>query len=164
MGVQVEVLRNHDIRYFAVDSRLYPVGGLYNARAGYHGYSPTGIFCTPTTLSGLDPNMYISLFTKLSVVRAQLLRELSRPTKRVSLISHVNRVGATVDLIELVDINYDQQPEFFETMIAHRYVGYGTSTLGITTESAQPGQLFGGARAQGTPGSILQYARPMPGR
>ena len=30
--------RNHDIRYFAVDNRLYPVGGLYNAMAGYHSY------------------------------------------------------------------------------------------------------------------------------
>ena len=69
-----------------------------------------------------------------------------------------------MDLIELVDINYDQQPEFFETMIARALRElWNVTTLGITTESAQPGQLFGGARAQGTPGSILQYARPMPG-
>ena len=163
-GPGESITRNHDIRYFAVDSRLYPVGGLYNAQAGYHSYNPTGIFYAPTTLSGLDPNMYIQSIYQTQRGEGPVIERTQQAYEEEYLLDITRQQsGATVDLIELVDINYDQQPEFFETMIARTYVGYGTSTLGITTESAQPGQLFGGARAQGTPGSILQYARPMPG-
>ena len=47
--------RNHEIRYFAVDNRLYPLGGKYNADySSYHRGQTTGIFHAPTHLSGLD--------------------------------------------------------------------------------------------------------------
>ena len=53
------VIRNNDIRYFAVDNRLYPIGGYQYAESGMHYGNPTGIFYAPTTLSGLDPEDYI---------------------------------------------------------------------------------------------------------
>ena len=33
------------------------------------------------------------------------------------------------DMMRMVDIDYQHQPEFFDTMVARIYVGYGTSTL-----------------------------------
>ncbi|GIS43277.1 MAG: hypothetical protein Ct9H90mP16_03470 [Candidatus Poseidoniales archaeon] len=51
------IVRNNDIRYFAVDNRLYPVGGYQYAESGMHYGNPTGIFYAPTTLSGLDPTI-----------------------------------------------------------------------------------------------------------
>ena len=53
------ITRNNDIRYFAVDDRLYPLGGAYYADQSYHRGQTTGIFYAPTTLSGLDPDHYI---------------------------------------------------------------------------------------------------------
>ena len=44
--------RDHEIRYFAVDNRLYPRAGLYSSE--YSGGNPTGIFAAPTILSGQD--------------------------------------------------------------------------------------------------------------
>jgi hypothetical protein len=53
------IMRNNEIRYFAIDDRLYPLGGAYYADQSYHRGQTTGIFYAPTTLSGLDPNHYI---------------------------------------------------------------------------------------------------------
>jgi len=46
--------RDHEIRYFAIDSRLYPRAGRYTADAGYNRGQPMGIFGAPTILSGQD--------------------------------------------------------------------------------------------------------------
>ena len=60
-GVLGETIsRNNEIRYFAVDNRLYPLGGQYYEDYGYHQGQTTGIFHAPTSLSGLDTETYIS--------------------------------------------------------------------------------------------------------
>ncbi|MCS5537485.1 MAG: hypothetical protein NZ770_05215, partial [Candidatus Poseidoniaceae archaeon] len=51
--------RNHEIRYFAVDNRLYPIGGRYNQDANYNYGNPTGIFHAPTTLGGQDVDTFL---------------------------------------------------------------------------------------------------------
>ena len=58
IGETVE--RNTDVRYFAIDDRLYPLGGLFYEDYSYHGGQTTGIFYAPTTLAGRDPEDYIS--------------------------------------------------------------------------------------------------------
>ena len=47
MGETIE--RNNEIRYFAIDDRLYPLGGAYYADQSYHRGQTTGIFYAPTT-------------------------------------------------------------------------------------------------------------------
>ena len=54
------VVRNNDIRYFAIDNRLYPLGGSYYGDYQYHRGQTTGIFHAPTGLSGLDLDDYIT--------------------------------------------------------------------------------------------------------
>ena len=63
------------------------------------------------------------------------------------------------DMIQLVDIEYQQTESFFETMIARIYVGYGTSTLGLEEDPSQPGPTWA---ISGTPGSPLENAFPLP--
>ena len=156
--------RNHDIRYFAVDSRLYPVGGLYNAMSYYHQYNPTGIFYAPTTLSGLDPDMYIKSVYQTQRGDGPVIPRTQSEYETEYLLDITKQAsGATVEPIELVDIDYQQRADFFETMVARTYVGYGSTTLGLSGNPAQPGQQFGGAKAEGTPESVLQNARPLPG-
>ena len=46
--------RDHEIRYFAIDNRLYPRAGRYTADAQYNQEQPMGIFGAPTILSGQD--------------------------------------------------------------------------------------------------------------
>ena len=156
--------RNHDIRYFAVDNRLYPVGGLYNAMAGYHSYNPTGIFYAPTTLSGLDPNMYIKSVYQTQRGDGPVIPRTQAEYEDEYLLDMTKQAsGATVDPIELVDIDYQQRDDFFETMVARTYVGYGSTSLGLSGSPSQPGQQFGGSKQYGTPDSVLQFARPLPG-
>jgi len=156
--------RNHDIRYFAVDSRLYPVAGAYYADASYHSRNPTGIFYAPTTLAGLDPESYISTMYETKRGDGPIVMKTQTEYENEYLADITRQQsGGTGDIIELIDIRYTHQPEFFETMIAKVYVGYGSTTLGLPGDAAQPGQHFGGARAQGTPESALAGARPLPG-
>ena len=51
--------RNHEIRYFAVDNRLYPIGGRYDQDRSYNYGNPTGIFHAPTTLGGQDVDTFL---------------------------------------------------------------------------------------------------------
>ena len=156
--------RNHDIRYFAVDNRLYPVGGLYNAMAQYHSYNPTGIFYAPTTLSGLDPDMYIKSVYQTQRGDGPIVPRTQDEYNTEYLLDITKQTsGATVEPIELIDIDYQQRSDFFETMVARTYVGYGSTSLGLSGDPSQPGQLFGGAKAKGTPNSVLENARPLPG-
>ena len=157
------VIRNNDIRYFAVDNRLYPIGGYQYAESGMHYGNPTGIFYAPTTLSGLDPEDYIQ--------SVYITQRGDRPEQEMTGLEFeeayladllASQSGSGGDIIELVDVRVDQQPEFFETMIARTYVGYGSPQLGLDSLSriGQPKQHFSG---YGTPDTPLTYAFPLPG-
>ncbi len=70
--------------------------------------------------------------------------------------------GAEIEPLAVQDIRIDHLPEFFDTMLARSYVGYGASTLGADSGSTNPQprqQLDESAR--GT--SFLQQAYPLPG-
>ena len=64
------------------------------------------------------------------------------------------------EVIQMIDIDYQHQDAFFETMVARVYVGYGSSTLGLPGDASQPAPHF---YTTGTPGSPLESAIPMPG-
>ena len=157
------LVRNNDIRYFAVDNRLYPIGGYQYAESGMHYGNPTGIFYAPTTLSGLDPENYLeSVYITQRGDRPE--QEMTAQQFEDAYVADVlaQQSGTGGDIIELVDVRVDQQPDFFETMIARSYIGYGSPQLGLDTISriAQPAQHFSGYGTIDTP---LTYARPMPG-
>ena len=70
--------------------------------------------------------------------------------------------GADIEPLTVQDIRVDHLPEFFDTMLARSYVGYGASTLGADAGSTNPQprqQLSESSR--GT--SFLQQAYPLPG-
>ena len=150
--------RNHDIRYFAVDNRLYPVGGSYSSSGG----NPTGIFYAPTTLSGLDPETYMNTWYVTqrgsSGFYVDMTQEEYEEQYRNDVI--LSQSQNTQDVIQAVDVRVDQQPEFFDTMVARAYVGYGSPQLGLPGNPAQPGQHFD---LRGTTNSSLQNAFPLPG-
>ena len=158
------IFRNNEIRYFAIDDRLYPLGGRYYEDSSYHRGQTTGIFYAPTTLSGLDPDHYIeSVYLTqrgtgpiIPMTQAQYEQEYLNDIVR-------QQSGALQDstlIIQLVDIDYQQTDSFFETMISRIYVGYGSSSLGLVGDPAQPGPTWA---IGGTPNSILENAFPLPG-
>ena len=152
------IVRNNDIRYFAVDNRLYPVGGYQYAESGMHYGNPTGIFYAPTTLSGLDPDNYI---TSEYITSEGPMSALEFEERYLAQLL-ASQSGGDAEIIELEDVLVEHSPNFFETMIARTYVGYGTSTLGLENveRQGQPRQHFSG---YGTPDSLLTYAYPLPG-
>jgi len=159
------VTRNNDIRYFAVDNRLYPIGGYQYAESGMHRGNPTGIFYAPTTLSGLDPEDYIeSVYITQRGDRPE--QEMTGPEFETAYMADLlaGQSGSGGDVIQLVDVRVDQQPAFFETMIARAYVGYGTPQLGLEPERGhgQPKQHFS-QYSYGTPDTPLMWAFPLPG-
>ncbi len=158
------ITRNNEIRYFAIDDRLYPLGGMYNADASYHRGQTTGIFYAPTTLSGLDPDDYIASLYHAARGEQDLL-PMSAQRYEDEYMNDIVRQqsGALEDatqMIRLVDIEYQQTEAFFETMVARIYVGYGTSSLGLIENPAQPGPTWA---ISGTPDSSLENAFPLPG-
>ncbi|HJM87523.1 MAG TPA: hypothetical protein QF433_04815, partial [Candidatus Thalassarchaeaceae archaeon] len=151
--------RNHDIRYFAVDNRLYPTGGSYSQSGG----NPTGIFYAPTTLSGLDPETYMSTWYVTqrgeSGFRVDMTQEEYEEQYKADVLASQNQDAG--DMIQAVDVRIDQESEFFDTMVARAYIGYGSSHLGLPDDPvAQPGQHFD---LRGSVNSSLQYAFPLPG-
>ena len=72
------ISRNNEIRYFAVDNRLYPLGGQYYEDYSYHQGQTTGIFHAPTSLSGLDTETYISSVYQTQRGMDQLFLEQER--------------------------------------------------------------------------------------
>jgi hypothetical protein len=70
--------------------------------------------------------------------------------------------GSDIDPLQLSDVRIDHKPEFFDTMVAKTYVGYGASTLGVDSEgmNPQPGLHIG---SSGSPNTFLTNALPMPG-
>lgn len=151
------ITRDHEIRYFAVDNRLYPRAGLYSS--DYSGGSPTGIFGAPTILSGQDFDTFMNevYMTKRGQFNDEMTREEFDEEMKKDVLNQQS--GATFDPLSLVDIRIDHTPAFFETMLARTYVGYGASSLGFAT-TEQPGQHFG---QSGTPNSIMTNAVPLPG-
>ena len=162
LGETIE--RNNEIRYFAIDDRLYPLGGAYYADQSYHRGQTTGIFYAPTTLSGLDPNHYIeSVYETQRGDRPTVFMSAERYEQEYMSDVVKQQSGAmedSTDMIQLVDIQYQQTESFFETMVARIYVGYGTSSLGLTVDPSQPGPTWA---ISGTPGSPLENAFPLPG-
>ena len=162
LGETIE--RNNEIRYFAIDDRLYPLGGAYYADQSYHRGQTTGIFYAPTTLSGLDPNHYIeSVYETQRGDRPTVFMSAERYEQEYMSDVVKQQSGAmedSSDMIQLVDIQYQQTESFFETMVARIYVGYGTSSLGLMVNPSQPGPTWA---ISGTPGSPLENAFPLPG-
>ena len=151
------ITRDHEIRYFAIDHRLYPRAGTYSSQ--YSGGNPTGIFAAPTILSGQDFSTFMDEVYMTS--RGQFNSEMTREEFDIEMRKDVlnQQSGADFDPLSLVDVRVDHTPEFFETMLARAYVGYGASTLGFAT-TEQPGQHM---RQSGTPNSMMTNAIPLPG-
>ncbi len=155
--------RDHEIRYFAIDDKLYPRAGRYNSEAGYNGGRPLGIFGAPTILSGQDFNTFTNEVyeTKRG---DQPVREMDREAVDEAMLKDIldQQSGADIEPLTVQDIRVDHLPEFFDTMLARSYVGYGASTLGADSGSTNPQprqQLSESSR--GT--SFLQQAYPLPG-
>ena len=154
--------RNHEIRYLAIDDRLYPRAGRYTADANYNRGQPMGIFGAPTILSGQDVGTYMD--EVYETVRGDFQDEMTREEVDEAMQQDIlnQQAGVDIDPLFIEDVRVDHNPAFFETRTARTYVGYGASTLGLSTGASnpQPAQHFG---QSGTPGSILQQALPLPG-
>ncbi len=153
--------RNHEIRYFAVDNRLYPVGG-HSDRDRYYNYgNPTGIFHAPTTLGGQDVEHFLD--TVYMTTRGSFEDEMDLDewydAQRQDVLAQ--QAGTEFDPIQLTDVRVDHRPAFFDTMLARTYVGFGASSIGLDTgtNNPQPAQHF---QQSGSPGSVLSSAPTMP--
>jgi len=151
------ITRDHEIRYLAVDTKLYPRGGSYNSE--YSGGNPTGIFAPVSILSGQDFSTFMDEVYMTS--RGQFNDEMTREEFDEEMTKDIlnQQAGQDFDPLQLVDVRVDHKPAFFDTMLARTYVGYGSPNLGFAT-TEQPGQHWG---QSGTPNSILTNALPMPG-
>ena len=156
------ITRDHEIRYFAIDDRLYPRAGRYTADSNYNRGQPMGIFGAPTILSGQDIVTYMD--EVYETVRGEFKDEMSREEVDEAMQKDFlnQQAGAEIDPLQIEDVRVDHNPAFFDTMVARTYVGYGASSLGIDTavSNPQPSQHFG---QSGSPGSILTSALPLPG-
>ncbi len=156
------ISRDHEIRYFAIDNRLYPKAGRYTADYDYNFGQPMGIFGAPTILSGQDIATFMSEVYETS--RGDRNFEMTREEVDESMTNDFldQQAGLDIEPLQVQDVRVDHQSEFFETMLARTYVGYGASSLGIDTafSNPQPGQRFGQG---GSPNSVLQQAPPLPG-
>jgi asparagine N-glycosylation enzyme membrane subunit Stt3 len=163
------VVRNNEIRYFAVDNRLFPLGGSYYDDYEYHRGQTTGIFHAPTRLSGLDMESYISTIYQTQRGDGPIIPRTQAQYEAEYLDDLVRQTsGASSDpseVIRMVDIDYQHQSEFFETMVARIYVGYGSSTLGIPGDAETPSVWFNPQQTKitGSPGSYLENAFALPG-
>ena len=160
--------RNHEIRYFAVDNRLYPLGGkYYQDYQSYHRGQTTGIFHAPTHLSGLDLDSYIT--TTYETNQGLMSPEDFQTKYLEDLKAQASGASTGEDMIQMTDMDYQHLESFFDTMVARTYVGYGTSTLGLPSISGQLGDADTPSTwilpnsITGTPGSYLQGAMALPG-
>ena len=156
------ISRDHEIRYFAIDDRLYPRAGRYTADANYNRGQPMGIFGAPTILSGQDIGTYMD--EVYETVRGDFQDEMTREEVDEAMQKDFlnQQAGADIDMLQIEDVRVDHNPAFFDTMVARTYVGYGASTLGLNAGSSnpQPSQHFG---QSGSPGTIMTNALPLPG-
>ena len=160
--------RNHEIRYFAVDNRLYPLGGMYNADySSYHRGQTTGIFHAPTHLSGLDIDTYIT--TTYETNQGMMSSQEYQDRYLEDIRSQASGATTADEIIAINDIEYQHTADFFETMVARTYVGYGTSTLGLESPGGQigeadsPSSWIAPSALSGSPGSYLEDAMALPG-
>ena len=151
------ITRDHEIRYLAVDTKLYPRGGSYNSE--YSGGNPTGIFAPVSILSGQDFSTFMDevYMTSRGQFNDEMTREEFDEEMRKDILNQ--QAGQDFDPLQLVDVRVDHKPAFFDTMLARTYIGYGSPTLGFAT-TEQPGQHWG---QSGTPNTILTNALPLPG-
>ena len=156
------ISRDHEIRYFAIDNRLYPRAGRYTADYNYNQGQPMGIFGAPTILSGQDISTFMDEVYETS--RGSRNFEMTRTEVDDAMTNDFldQQAGLDIDPLQVQDVRVDHNPEFFDTMLARTYVGYGASSLGVDSgfSNPQPAQHFG---QSGSPGSILQQAVPLPG-
>ncbi|MDA1131169.1 MAG: hypothetical protein O3B00_06680, partial [archaeon] len=156
------VSRDHEIRYLAVDNRLYPRAGRYTADQNYNRGQPMGIFGAPSTLSGQDVGTFMS--TVYETTRGGFAQEMTVAEVDEAMYQDMlnQQAGADVDLLSISDVRVDHSAAFFDTMLARSYVGYGASTLGMDTADSnpQPAQHFD---LQGSPGSYFAQSVPLPG-
>ena len=156
------VERDHEIRYFAVDNRLYPRAGRYTADAQYNAGQPMGIFAAPTILSGQDPTTFMTEVyeTQRGAFTDEMTREEVDEAIRQDVLNQ--QAGAEIDPVQIIDVRADHTAQFFDTMVARTYVGYGASTLGVDSDGSnpQPAQHFG---QSGSPGTFMAQALPLPG-
>ena len=156
------ISREHEIRYFAIDDRLYPRAGRYTADASYNRGQPMGIFGAPTILAGQDIVTYMD--EVYETVRGDFQSEMTREEVDEAMQKDFlnQQAGAEIDPLQIEDVRVDHNPAFFDTMVARTYVGYGASSLGLDVASSnpQPAQHFG---QSGSPGTILTNALPLPG-
>ena len=154
--------RDHEIRYFAIDDRLYPRAGRYTADSSYNRGQPMGIFGAPTILSGQDISTYMD--EVYETIRGDFQDEMTREEVDEAMQKDFlnQQAGADIDPLQIQDVRVDHNPAFFDTMVARAYVGYGASSLGVSTSASnpQPAQHFG---QSGSPGSILTNSLPLPG-
>ena len=160
--------RNHEIRYFAVDNKLFPLGGKYYADySDYHRGQTTGIFHAPTHLSGLDIGTYIT--TTYETNQGMMTPQEYQDQYLQDLRSQASGASTAEDMIAMTDIDYQHTSAFFETMVARTYVGYGTSTLGLPSPGGQSGDAYSPSSwiapnfVPGSPGSYLEGALALPG-
>ncbi len=156
------ITRDHEIRYFAIDDRLYPRAGRYTADSNYNRGQPMGIFGAPTILAGQDITTYMN--EVYETVRGDFQDEMTREEVDDAMQKDFlnQQAGQEIDPLQIDDVRVDHNPAFFDTMVARAYVGYGASTLGLDAGSSnpQPSQHFG---QSGSPGTILTNALPLPG-
>ena len=159
-GEMVE--RDHEIRYFAIDNRLYPRAGRYTQDMNYNQGQPMGIFGAPTILSGQDISTYMD--EVYETMRGEFPDEMTREEVDQAMTEDFlnQQSGADIDPLQVEDVRVDHNSAFFDTMLARTYVGYGASSLGLDSGSSnpQPRQHF---TSSGSPGSFLTEALPLPG-
>ncbi|MDC3298204.1 hypothetical protein OAU99_02385 [Candidatus Poseidoniaceae archaeon] len=156
------ITRDHEIRYLAVDNKLYARAGVYNS--AYSGTNPTGIFSPVSSLSGQDFSTFMT--EVYMTTRGQFNQEMTRAEFNEEMRKDVlnQQSGQSFDPLTLSNVRVDHNSDYFDTMLARTYVGYGASSLGFAT-TEQPAQHFSGDPnyGSGTPNSMLTNALPMPG-
>ena len=161
------ITRNHEISYFAIDTRLYPMGGGAYSDSTFNRGNPTGIFYAPTILSGQDPDHFMDTVYETQRGSESIIERTSEDFNeqyKMDVLRSQN--GGDVDVIQLVDVRYDHTEAFYDTMLSRAYIGYGAADLGLTdytgVVSASPKTMLSSSYS-GTPGSVLESAWPLPG-
>ena len=120
------ITRNNEIRYFAIDNRLYPLGGAYYADYDYHRGQTTGIFHAPTGLSGLDMQDYIRSVYDTQRGDGPIIPRPAQEYEDESLNDIIRQSSGAADdateTIRLVDHDNQPQPAFFDNRVDRVYV------------------------------------------
>ena len=161
------ITRNHEISYFAIDTRLYPMGGGAYSDSSFNRGNPTGIFYAPTILSGQNPDHFMDTVYETQRGSESIIERTAEDfNEQYKMDVLRSQSGGDVEVIQLVDVRYDHTEAFYDTMLARAYIGYGAADLGLTDYSgvisASPKPLLSSSYS-GTPESVLESAWPLPG-